>query len=102
MKTRPLHINYLGISEMRKILTALCFTSALWACVASAGTNPSAPLATNLNAVSDFSDEFPFVDLMKSSRDWIPGNASGCFDCRTPGSNAACLAPNACPVTINR
>ncbi len=67
-----------------------------------AGTDPLAPLATNVDSVSDFSDEFPFVDLMKSSRDWIPGNASGCFDCREPGSNPACMAPNACPVTINR
>jgi hypothetical protein len=67
-----------------------------------AGTDPLAPLGTNLDGISDFSDEFPFVDLMKSARDWIPGNANGCFDCREPGSNAACNAPNACPVTINR
>jgi hypothetical protein len=67
-----------------------------------AGTSPNAPLATNLTAVTDFSDEFPFVNLMKSARDWIPGNASGCFDCRTPGGNPACTAPNACPVAIAR
>ena len=67
----------------------------------SAGTHPDAPIGANLNSVNDFSDEFPFVNLMKSSRDWIPGNANGCFDCRSPGSNAACLAPNACPVAIN-
>jgi hypothetical protein len=69
--------------------------------IAQAGTNPNAPLGTNLSSVTDFSDEFPFVDLMKSSREWIPGNATGCFDCRTPGTNANCLAPNACPVTVN-
>ncbi|AVP99004.1 hypothetical protein C7S18_18285 [Ahniella affigens] len=67
-----------------------------------AGSNPSAPLGTNLNAVNDFSDEFPFVNVMKSARDWIPGNAAGCFDCREPGSNPSCNAPNACPVIINR
>lgn len=67
-----------------------------------AADDPNAPLSSNLNGINDFSDEFPFVDLMKSSRDWIPGNASGCFDCREPGSNAACLAPNACPVSVNR
>lgn len=67
----------------------------------SAGTNPNAPIGANLNAINDFSDEFPFVNLMKSARDWIPGNANGCFDCRNPGGNAACLAPNACPVAIN-
>ena len=69
---------------------------------AAAADNPLAPLSSNLNAINDFSDEFPFVNLMKSSRDWIPGNASGCFDCREPGSNPSCVAPNACPVTINR
>ena len=89
-------------SKMRKLSIILSLIGVFLTADVSAGTNPSAPLATNLNAVSDFSDEFPFVDLMKSSRDWIPGNASGCFDCRTPGSNAACLAPNACPVAINR
>lgn len=67
-----------------------------------AGTNPNAPLGTNLNGVNDFSDEFPFVNLMKSARDWTPGNANGCFDCREPGSNPSCNTPNACPVTINR
>ncbi|MEZ5440648.1 MAG: hypothetical protein R3F15_04090 [Lysobacterales bacterium] len=66
-----------------------------------AGTDPSAPLGANLNAVNDFSDEFPFVNLMKSARDWIPGNVNGCFDCREPGGNPACLAPNSCPVTIS-
>lgn len=67
-----------------------------------AGTDPNAPLGTNLNGINDFSDEFPFVNLMKSARDWIPGNTAGCFDCREPGSNPSCNAPNACPVAINR
>ncbi len=66
---------------------------------AGAGTDPVAPLATNLTGVNDFSDEFPFVNLMKASRDWIPGRA-GCFDCRTPGSNPACGSPNICPTTL--
>lgn len=66
---------------------------------AAAGTDPAAPLATNLTQINDFSDEFPFVNLMKSARDWIPGRA-GCFDCRTPGGNPACGAPNVCPVTL--
>ncbi len=70
--------------------------------VAWAGTDPLAPLGANIGGVSDFSDEFPFVDLMKSARDWIPGNSAGCFDCREPGSNPLCNAPNTCPVTINR
>lgn len=64
-----------------------------------AGTDPVAPLATNLSGISDFSDEFPFVNLMKSARDWIPGRAS-CFDCREPGSNANCNSPNVCPTTL--
>lgn len=71
-------------------------------CAVRAGVSPTAPLATNLTAVTDFSDEFPFVDLMKSSRDWIPGNASGCFDCREAGNNPACNAPNACTIAFNR
>ena len=70
--------------------------------MAQAGTDPNAPLGTNITGVNDFSDDFPFVNLMKASRDWIPGNANGCFDCREAGSNPACNAPNACPVTINR
>ncbi len=70
--------------------------------VAQAGDDPNAPLATNLNSVNDFSDEFPFVNLMKAARDWIPGNAAGCFDCREGGGNPACNAPNVCPVTLNR
>lgn len=70
--------------------------------MAHAADDPNAPLASNLNAVNDFSDEFPFVNLMKSARDWIPGNANGCFDCRDPGGNPSCMAPNACPVTLNR
>ena len=81
-------------------ILSLAFSVA-WCPLLSAGTNPDAPLGANLNAVNDFSDEFPFVNLMKSSRDWIPGNANGCFDCRDPGGNPVCLAPNACPVTIN-
>ena len=70
--------------------------------VAWAGTDPNAPLGTNLVGVTDFSDDFPFVNLMKSARDWTPGNAAGCFDCREPGSNPLCNAPNACPVAITR
>lgn len=66
------------------------------------GVDPNAPLGTNLNSVNDFSDDFPFVNLMKASRDWIPGNVAGCFDCREGGSNPSCNAPNACPVTIDR
>lgn len=77
------------------------FLLVLLASSTQAADDPNAPLATNLTGINDFSDEFPFVNLMKSARDWIPGNASGCFDCRTPGGNAACLAPNACPVTFN-
>jgi len=86
----------------RIFLAALLLFTAAAVTVASAADSPNAPLSSNLNAVNDFSDEFPFVNLMKSARDWIPGNASGCFDCREPGSNPACMAPNACPVTLNR
>jgi hypothetical protein len=63
---------------------------------AHAGDDPLAPLASNINSVTDFSDEFPFVNLMKSSRDWIPGRA-GCFDCR---DNPSC--GGVCPVTLDR
>lgn len=76
--------------------------ASLWPAMAVAGDDPNAPMGTNLNAVTDFSDEFPFVNLMKSARDWIPGNVAGCFDCRDGGANPACNAPNSCPVTINR
>lgn len=69
---------------------------------ARGGVDPNAPLGSNITSVNDFSDDFPFVNLMKASRDWIPGNTAGCFDCREGGSNPACNAPNACPVTISR
>lgn len=70
---------------------ALC----LMAPIARAGDDPQAPLGSNINSVTDFSDEFPFVNLMKSSRDWIPGQA-GCFDCR---DNPSC--GGTCPVSLD-
>ena len=89
------------LAVARRAVAASCFM--LLAISGSfAGSDPASPVGTNINAVSDFSDEFPFVNLMKSARDWIPGNLAGCFDCREPGSNPACNAPNSCPVTINR
>ncbi len=95
-------ITGLGRINCRFSLTILIVWACLFAQTANSADNPNAPLSSNLNAVNDFSDEFPFVNLMKSARDWIPGNASGCFDCREPGVNPSCMAPNACPVTINR
>lgn len=82
------------------LLLALCLMAP--APTVEAGTDPNAPLGTNMVGVTDFSDDFPFVNLMKSARDWTPGNTAGCFDCREPGSNPLCNAPNACPVTITR
>lgn len=73
------------------ILLALC----VLAPAARAGDDPQAPLGSNINSVTDFSDEFPFVNLMKSSRDWIPGQA-GCFDCR---DNPSC--GGTCPVSLD-
>jgi hypothetical protein len=90
----------LSLALIRSAFAGFALLSLTLTCFA--GTNPNAPLGTNLTAVTDFSDEFPFVDLMKSARDWTPGNANGCFDCRTPGTNPNCLAPNACPVTFNK
>jgi len=84
---------------MRRLIGILLL---FFAGAAHSGDDPVAPLATNLNSVNDFSDEFPFVNLMKAARDWIPGNAAGCFDCREGGGNPACNAPNVCPVTLNR
>jgi hypothetical protein len=85
---------------MSRAVAALLILLSHASCI-SAGTNPDAPIGANLNAVNDFSDEFPFVNLMKSARDWVPGNVNGCFDCRNPGGNPLCLTPNACPVTVN-
>ena len=94
-------LNPLDYVVARSAFAAACILS-LSISICFAGTDPASPVATNINAVSDFSDEFPFVNLMKSARDWIPGNLAGCFDCREPGTNPACNAPNSCPVTINR
>ncbi len=70
---------------------------------ALAGDDPRSPLGTNLVGIADFSDEFPFVDLMKTSRQWIPGRAT-CFDCANPPGppfqNPDCEAPNVCPTTL--
>lgn len=62
-----------------------------------AADDPAASLASNLVNVSDFSDEFPFVDLFRGARDWIPGKA-GCFDCRDGGGGCG----GTCPVTLPR
>ncbi len=84
---------------MSRLLSALTLLALLTlAPSATAGDDPLAPLGSNLNGTVDFSDEFPFVNLMKSSRDWIPGRTgAGCFDCR---DNPAC--GGTCPVTIDR
>ena len=84
---------------MRGYLILLACLLMPWPDPSRAGDDPSAPLGTNLVGISDFSDERPFVDLMKSSRDWIPGNADGCFDCRE-STSGTCAAQ--CPVTIAR
>jgi hypothetical protein len=80
---------------------ALAVLALALAIPAKAADDPAASLATNLVNISDFSDEFAFVDLMRGARDWIPGR-TGCFDCRTPGDpvNPACVEPNVCPVTL--
>jgi len=38
--------------------------------------NAASALATNLNGISDWSTEWPFVDLFKMSRAWISGSSS--------------------------
>ena len=82
---------------MPRILFALLILGVVYlAPTARAGDDPLAPLGSNLASVTDFSDEFPFINLMKSSRDWIPGRA-GCFDCR---DNPTC--GGVCPVAIDR
>lgn len=80
----------------RAVLIILLILALSIATAARAGDSPTAPLASNLHSTVDFSDEFPFVNLMKSARDWIPGRA-GCFDCR---DNPNC--GGVCPVTIDR
>jgi hypothetical protein len=83
-------------------IALVALLASVLAVTAHAGDDPSAPIGTNLNSVVDFSDEFPFINLMKASRDWIPGNTAGCFDCREGGGNPACNAPNTCPTKIAR
>jgi hypothetical protein len=74
---------------------ALALLALAVAIPAEAADDPAASLATNLVNISDFSDEFPFVDLFRSARDWIPGKA-GCFDCRGGGGGCG----GTCPVTL--
>lgn len=82
------------MSRMRALMFAVTVTLSVASNV-HAGDDPLAPLGSNLNSTVDFSDEFPFVNLMKASRDWIPGRA-GCFDCR---DNPSC--GGVCPVAID-
>ena len=84
---------------MTRILAVLLALACIaLAPIARAGDDPLAPLGSNLGGINDFSDDFPFVNLMKSSRDWIPGSGSpGCFDCR---DNPSC--GGVCPVTLDR
>lgn len=42
--------------------------------------NETSPLGTNLNGISDWSTEWPFVDAFKVSRAWISGEAGGAWD----------------------
>ncbi len=79
------------------ILLAAGLMGILSSAPAGAADDPNASLATNLVSVTDFSDEFPFVNLMKGARDWIPGK-QGCFDCREGGAGCA----GSCPVTLPR
>jgi hypothetical protein len=82
----------------RTLAVLLAWIVFLTAPAARAGDDPLAPLGSNLGGINDFSDEFPFVNLMKSARDWIPGsNGPGCFDCR---DNPSC--GGVCPVTLDR
>lgn len=82
----------------RTLAVLLAWIVLIAAPAARAGDDPLAPLGSNIGGINDFSDEFPFVNLMKSSRDWIPGsNGPGCFDCR---DNPSC--GGVCPVTLDR
>ncbi|MBN1771971.1 MAG: cellulose-binding protein [Deltaproteobacteria bacterium] len=42
--------------------------------------NETSPLGTNLNGISDWSTEWPFVDAFKVSRAWISGEDGGAWD----------------------
>jgi hypothetical protein len=39
---------------------------------AGAAALPASPLGINLSAVEDYSDEDPFTDFFKMSREWLP------------------------------
>lgn len=66
------------------VLAPASFLLILFLCVSrvNAATNPQSSLAINLSAVQDYSDEDPFVDYFKMSREWIPqcevGVDAGC------------------------
>ena len=66
------------------VLAPASFLLILFLCVArvNAASNPQSSLAINLSAVQDYSDEDPFVDYFKMSREWIPqcevGVDAGC------------------------
>jgi len=55
------------------------FTSALITSILAPqpAVNVSLPMGMNLSAVTDWNREWPFVDVMKHSRAWIPTDASG-------------------------
>ncbi len=62
------------------VFTILCFASTLSIAqpnrtVDSMESSPR--VGTNLSGITDWSSSFPFVDLFKSSRNWISGNTDG-------------------------
>jgi hypothetical protein len=62
------------IAAVRRGLFALAVCSLVTMLAVSAGASTmsdSSPLGINLNGVIDWSTACPFLDLMKSSRDWI-------------------------------
>jgi hypothetical protein len=87
--------------KMRKLYFLLaCFAFLLASCVQTAPTaklgqdeelgsqrfNTTSPLGTNLSGISPFSNDYPFIDAFKASREWTAYAGSSVVDVDASGN----------------
>ncbi|MBI2565454.1 MAG: SUMF1/EgtB/PvdO family nonheme iron enzyme [Candidatus Schekmanbacteria bacterium] len=65
--------------------TAFAATAVLTSAATAAPPPPEdSPVGTNLLFLTDWIEEWPFVDAFKTSRPWVAGERWGCWDCAGP------------------
>ncbi|MFP4006593.1 MAG: cellulose-binding protein [Spirulinaceae cyanobacterium] len=78
-----------------RYIALFCITSSLlitWGCISSSNSqtlpNYNSPMGGNLDFPGDWSEEYPFIDWLKNSRNWVA---------TCPDSNNACFPNNEKP-----